>query len=161
MFARKHFHVSRNEIYIVYRFLRLSALHFTSFLLPLPSPPYRLTFSLCHAQIKERFEAKVGFEEGPHFPPLPLWIPRDTLPRLAAHESWNFRLMTEVLLPSFNPPTCQKRTRRVATHREYVPPSFSPNFQLRLRSEFGNTDFHSRPGSDRQLPIAGIAISHE
>lgn len=75
----------------------------------------------------EEFKVDVEFaicEEGPHFPRLsPLWIPRDMLPRFVAHESWNFRLMTEVLLPAIVQSAdilgANERTRRRDSSREY------------------------------------------
>lgn len=60
-----------------------------------------LSISLFFSSNGRKVEVEVEFtvwEEGPHFPPSLLWIPRDTLPRFAAHENSNFRLMTEVLL---------------------------------------------------------------
>jgi len=52
----------------------------------------------------EEFKIDVEFAicggRSPFLPFSPLWILHDTLPRFVAHESWNFRLMTEVLLPA-------------------------------------------------------------
>lgn len=73
---------------------------------------------------------------------------RDTLlPRFVAHESWNFRLMTEVLLPAIVQSAdileANERTRRRDSSRGYVSLSFPPNFQLQLRLEFENANFHA------------------
>lgn len=162
IFTCENFDVSRNEIYIVYRSPPLVIFHFFPSSIPATSLRRPIhSFSVCPARIKERFEAEVELTVWGRSP-FPAFAIMDS-PRYASPLGRTRKLKLSLNDRSFI--AGHRSTRRHArsanaaardASRVRLSPSFSPNLRPRLRSEFGNADFHTRPRgrSDRQLPIA-------